>query len=409
MRPLLFGLLLGACSPTAAAPVVSPSDDPADWEVDSTLEYTPHFTEPQWVIPAHNLPPEARAQPSNNNVDIALFEGRLYLGWRTGPTHFASPDVKLHLVSSDDLGHSWKYETSIALGSDCREPSFVALGGTLRFQFFQAGTEMFSFEPKAQWRMSRGADGGWSSLEQWGEPAEVSWNYKVRGGVAWRTSYRGTHYEFGKVPNIEARFTRSDDGRSWAPVKGDGVVYRGGVSEMAFEFDEDGSLWAVTRNEDGDATGFGSHVCTALKDDLGQWTCSPKSFPERYDSPKLLRHGKDIYLLGRRDIGGPFDQMKTQLSFGDQQLQYAASYWGRPKRTALYKINKQAKSIEWLQDLPSCGDTSFPAIARLDAHRFLIANYTSPLDDLDIGWLQGQTSTKGTRIYLTTLQFEATR
>lgn len=401
MRTLPLCLVLAACGP---APAVTPSDDPAAWKVDSAIEYAPKFTEPAWVIPSRALPAETRPMASNNNVDIILFEGRLWLAWRTGPTHFASTETKLHLLSSADLGTTWRFEKTISLGSDMREPSFVALGGVLRFQFFQAGTDMFAFEPRAQWRMTLKKDGTWSELEQWGEAAEVSWNYKVRGGVAWRTSYKGAHYEFGNVPDIAARFTRSTDGLTWSPVKGDGAVYRGGVSEMAFEFDEDGSLWAVTRNEDGDLTGFGSHVCTAPKSDLGEWTCSEKSSPERYDSPKMLRHGKDIYLVARRDVGGPFDQLRSELSFADKQTFYNAAYWGRAKRTALYKIDKVNKKVEWLQDLPSCGDTSFPAIARLDAHRFLIANYTSPLDDLEISWVKGQTQDKGTRIYLTTLE-----
>lgn len=399
-------LLLIACGPPPAAAPTSPSDDPKDYAVDTARTYAPVLSEPSWIIPSRALPVEAHAQPSNNNVDLVLFGGRLYLAWRTAPTHFASKDTRLHLVSSADLGQTWRYETSVALGSDMREPSFVALNGTLRFQFFQAGTDMFAFEPKAQFRMTLGKDGTWGPLEEWGEAAEVSWNYKVRGGVAWRTSYRGSHYAFGKVPDIAARFTRSTDGLTWSPVKGDGAVYRGGVSEIAFEFDEDGTLWAVTRNEDGDATGFGSHVCTAPKDDLGTWTCSAHSSPERYDSPKMLRHGKDLYLVARRDVGGPFDQLRTDLSFGDQQTFYNAAYWGRPKRTALYQLDKATKQVVWLQDLPSCGDTSFPAIARLDAHRFLIANYTSPLDDLDISWVKGQTQDKGTKIYLTTLEFK---
>jgi len=399
-------LILAACGAPPVPKAQSPSDDPKDYTVDSALTYVPTLSEPSWIIPSRALPPEAKAQPSNNNVDLVLFEGRLYLAWRTAPTHFASKDAKLHLISSADLGKTWRYETSVVLGSDMREPAFVALNGTLRFQFFQAGTDMFAFEPKAQFRMTLGPDGKWGPLEEWGEAAEVSWSYKVRNGVAWRSSYKGAHYEFGKMPDISARFTKSTDGLTWEPVKGDGTVYRGGVSEIAFEFDEDGSLWAVTRNEDGDATGFGSHVCTAPKDDLGTWTCSAKSSPERYDSPKMFRHGKDLYLVARRDVGGPFDQLRTDLTFGDMQTFYNAAYWGRAKRTALYQLDKEKKAVVWLFDLPSCGDTSFPAIARLGAHTFLIANYTSPLDDLDISWVKGQTQDKGTKIYLTTLMLQ---
>jgi hypothetical protein len=224
---------------------------------------------------------------------------------------------------------------------------------------------------------------------------------------AWRTSYLGNHYGFGQPSELKAFFTKSTDGVTWTPVKGDGVVYTGGVSEVGFEFDGNGDLWAVTRNEDGDATGFGSHVCTAPRDDLGTWTCSARSNPECYDSPRMFRHGKDLYLVARRDIGGPFDQGRTDLSFAEAQLQYAAAYSGRAKRTALYRIDRNARQVVWLFDFPSAGDTAFPGIVRLDAHRLLISNYTSPLDkDLDRSWWNAQNSEDGTRLYLVELEFK---
>jgi hypothetical protein len=44
---------------------------------------------------------------------------------------------------------------------------------------------------------------------------------------------------------------------------------------------------------------------------------------------------------------------------------------------------------------------------RVDAHRFLIANYTSPVDwDVDRSWLTGQTLQAGTRLYVVELTFE---
>lgn len=392
---------------SCAAPDLTPSDDPADWPVDTRQRWVPRASDAAFIIPSRAM--NALVDPvmaSNNNVDIALFEGRLYLGWRTAPTHFASTETRIHVVSSGDLGQTWQYETTFAMQSDLREPHFLALGGVLRFHFFQGGTDMWAFEPQTLWRSHRRADGTWSEPTAWGEDREVTWLMKVRGGVAWRTSYIGAHYVLGQLPDIRLYFTRSTDGEAWAPVSGDGVVYRGGVSEAAFEFASNGDLWAVTRNEDGDATGFGSHVCVAPAGDLGAWACSPRSDPERYDSPKMFRHGDELYLVARRDVGGPFDQGRTDLSFGDQQTQYLAAYWGRPKRTALYRVDTAARKVEWVLDFPSSGDTAFPSIVRLSAHRFLLANYTSPVETPDISWVQGQTSERGTRIYLLTLEFE---
>ncbi len=403
-RPMALLCCFAACQPKAPA---DPSDDPLDYPVDSSVQYQAVLGEPKWLIPSSHLPKGLFPRASNNNVDLHFFHGRLYLAWRTAPTHFASTETKMQIISSDDDGERWRLEKTIEMGCDMREPSFTVIGDVLRFQFFQAGSDPVAFTPITQWRTTLKADGTWSELESWGPDEEISWNVKLRGGALWRTSYAGTHYDLGATPDIRVSFTRSTDGTTWSNVKGDGVVYRGGVSEVAFEFAADGSLWAVTRNEDGDSTGFGSHVCTAPKDDLGTWACSARSNPQRYDSPKMFRHGDELYLVARRDVGGQFDENRADLSFADQQRLYLLDYWYRPKRTALYRINQETHAIEWVLDFPSSGDTAFPSVIRVDAHRWLIANYTSPLDDLNTSWVDGQTSDKGTQIYLIELRFDA--
>lgn len=404
MRLFLIVASLAACAPPGP---VTPSDDPADWPVDTTTTWRPVLGEPRWLIPGPAIP--AGATPvlaSNNNADLLMHAGRLWLGWRTAPTHFASADTRLHLLSSGDLGQTWRFEKTIHLGADMREPLFLSLGGTLRFHFFEAGTDMFSFEPKQEWRLTLGANGTFGEPERWSTPGHITWSLKTRGGVAWRTSYSGNHYNLGTPSKLELAFTRSTDGVTWEPVAGDGVVYRGGVSEAAFEFDEAGDLWAVTRNEDGDTTGFGSHVCFASRDALGSWDCGTKSDPNRYDSPKLFRHGADLFLVARRNPAGPFDLGRDELTFSQKQTAYLAAYSSSPKRTALYRVDRAARRVVWLQDLPSSGDTAFPSVVRLDAHRFLISNYTSPVDwDVDRSWLTGQTIAAGTRIYLVELSF----
>ncbi len=399
-------LLLLACGKPAPKPV-TPSDDPKDWAVDTSLEYTPKLSEADFLIPSHRDPAETLPLlASNNNVDLHFFDGRLYLAWRNAPTHFAGTQTKLHLMSSADLGQSWRYEASVFMGTDMREPHFLDVGGVLRFQFFQAGTDQLAFEPKTQWRMALQPDGGWSAPEQWGLPEEVSWELKTRGGVAYRGSYLGAHYAIGvdAGPSVDVYFTQSHDGLSWEPTEPDaGVVYSGGASEVGWELDEDGTLWAVLRNEDGDLTGFGSNVCTAAPGHYGHWECAPKSDPYIYESPRMFRHGKDLYLVARRNLDGPYDK-GLDAGFNDQKVANLLSYSDSPKRTALFQIDKLHRQVVWLMDLPSAGDTAFPGIARLDAHRFLVANYTSPVDMPDLTWFQGQTCDCGTKIYLQTIE-----
>ncbi|MBL6975448.1 MAG: hypothetical protein ISR64_06945 [Deltaproteobacteria bacterium] len=110
----------------------------------------------------------------------------------------------------------------------------------------------------------------------------------------------------------------------------------------------------------------------------------------------MFRHGDDLYLVARRDVGWPF---------GGPGGGSLVDYSFRPKRTALYRIDREARRVTHLVDLPGAGDTAFPSIRRTGAHGYLLANYTSPLDEPDITWIFGQTSDLGTLIYLLDIDF----
>ncbi len=391
---LAVALIFAACGPGSDSEDKAPSDDPADYLVDDSPNYRIEVSEPRWVVPSDGLPDVVTPQVANNNVDINFFEDRLFMAWRTAPTHFASDQVEMYVVSSLDGGTNWEFETRIDMKSDMREPRLIDADGRLQLMFFQAGTDMLNFEPVRIWRTFRRELGDWSAPEILLDEPEVPWDVKKRSGKIWMTSYQGKHYSPDPEAGIQVHFKQSTDGLNWRLVDDAPFVYAGGVSEVAFEFDADGSLWAVTRNEDGDESGWGSHVCTVAAGRLGDWDCPQQTDPERYDSPELFRHGDDLYLAARRDIGGPFG------ADGDM-----TAYSLRPKRSALYKIDKQTRKVVHLLDLPGCGDTAFPSVRRSGAHTFLLANYTSPLDEPDISWLQGQTSPAGTRIYLLTITF----
>ena len=65
-----------------------------------------------------------------------------------------------------------------------------------------------------------------------------------------------------------------------------------------------GNIWGVARNEDGDESGWGSRTFFASHDDLSQWDfVSEESDPWIYESPKMFRHGSDLFLVARTDPG----------------------------------------------------------------------------------------------------------
>jgi hypothetical protein len=120
----------------------------------------------------------------------------------------------------------------------------------------------------------------------------------------------------------------------------------------------------------------------------------------------MLRHGDELFIVARRDIGGPFDQGEDDRPLSERRTDYNAQYWNRPKRTALYKVDKAEGAVVHVFDFPSAGDTAFPSIRRTGEHTFLIANYTSDINDPDRTWLEGQEGLDGTSIYLVELRFE---
>lgn len=387
----------------------------------------PIVSDTRWVVPSRSLPSEVSARASNNNVAIEMYDGRLYMGWRTAPFHFAHPDAKLYIVSSGDFGKTWTFETEISMKTDLREPAFLVLNNQLQFFFVELGDQPAEFTPKFTYRILK-TENGWTQPEVVTdfEEGTIPWEMKVRNGVAWATAYKGNHYSTTEDSNLEVYFKKSEDGKTWVDVDpANKVIYRGGVSEVGFEFDAKGNIWGVMRNEDGDKSGFGSHLSFAKAAEPGRWVTPKKSNRYRYDSPRMLRVGSEIYLIARRNIvyidqkkerfiEWPYDLLTPFENIANTRMAYLAAYGLLPKRTSVYKIDQKNKKIVWLKDLPSASDTSFPSIVQIGPKKFLLANYSTPLikdSKRDINtrrwtWLQGQLSVNiGSHIYLTTLDF----
>lgn len=326
------------------------------------------------------------------------------MAFRTGPYHFASKKTGLYVISTQDF-KTWKKEFELFNGRDAREPYLIAINDTLHFYFFTAGTKLTSFKPdRIKHYILNGNQ--WIQKDDILEAGEVQWEMKKRSDKIYLTTYIGEHYQLKGESDVRLNFKHTINGYKFYPADTSSVVYRGGVSECAFEFDKDGNLWAVTRNEDGDKNGFGSQLAFANKNDLQNWTFSNNIDPNCYMSPKMFRHNNELYLIGRKQLGKkPFGKAKKNLSMQKQRLKNWIGFSLTPKTTALYRVNKQLMKIEWITDLPGNGDTAFPSIQRLNQHQFLLANYSSPLDRRKKrSWLSGQFGRTG--IYLCVLSFE---
>lgn len=167
-------------------------------------------------------------------------------------------------------------------------------------------------------------------------------------------------------------------------------------------------MWGVMRNEDGDDSGFGSRIFFASKSSYYQdWQLFPAnaSDPNIFESPRMFAHDGELYLIARRDLNPPFQRASRLLPFTVQKYINLAEYSERAHTTALWKLNRQTKTLEWIIDLPGCGDTAFPSILKIGPKRYLVANYSSPLKHTNWSWIHGQTSSEGTQIYLIEIVF----
>lgn len=380
-------------------------DDPAEYDDEFQVDekYQPVVSKPFWLVPSVSLPQGLDVQTSNNNVSLVRYRDRIYLAFRTSKNHFASKFTQMHILSTADGVH-WEKELELKLGRDVREPFLLVTNDTLRFYYFKAGTSMTSFSPDYINMIYKVQGQGWSAPQKVMEKGEVHWSMKKRNGRYYATSYKGSHYKIFGKSKVQLKFRESIDGVNWSYVGDTVAVYQGGVSEVDFEFDRNGDLWAVGRLEDGDFSGFGTQLFYAAKDDLSKWTYLPNAIKEAHMSPKIFRHNDEIYLIARRQLGKkPFGFAKEFLGMPLRRLANWINYSLTPKTTALFRLNKKSKVLEHIMDIPGAGDTALPSILRLSKDLFLLANYTSDPVHSNRSWLKGQLNP--TYVYLILLSF----
>lgn len=344
------------------------------------------------VIPSDGLPDGVVSQNSNNNLDVVRHNGRVFLAFRTGPTHFASANVEMYIVSSTDQEH-WDFEAKFDRDTDLREPRFLAFDGRLFMYYAVLGTNIMDFEPQGIMITEYQEQGKWTEPEWILEKGMIPWRTKVVNGVPYMLAYKGGEniYDFEEGTHEDLYFLTTRDGKNWTPVvEGKGVAYRGGCSETDFEFADDGALIAVCRNELGDQDGYGSKICRAEPGALADWKCVPDL--KKYDSPLVFKHGSDIYLVGRRNVSktGYFDLKKGKDTDPKAGLNYSIDYWRRPKRCSIWKVDPVELKVSFMDDLPSKGDTCFPSVIPMSENEYMLYNYSSPVDGKDVSWHEGQ-------------------
>jgi hypothetical protein len=393
MRVALIVVACVACSEPAYELDDSRAPCPALGAVcDPPAGPRPAISAPVTIAPSDRLPPQVISQTSHNNLDVIWFRGRLFFAFRTAPYHFASDQVVMYVVSTDDNEH-WTFETSFDMDTDLREPRFLAIGDRLFLYFAVLGDYLAEFTPKEARVSEYLGPQAWSDSRVVFEPTFIPWRTKTIAGAPSILGYVGGEhiYEPGGA-GVKVSWWTTDDGVTMAPrVADQPIVLEGGSSETDLVTLDDGSLVAVSRNELGDALGWGMKICRADAATPGDWHCVAD--PKKYDSPLLFRHGSDVYLIGRRQVTatGNYDLFLRDLSPAEQTRAYELDYWQTPKRCALWRVDTATLAVAHVLDLPSSGDTCFAGLVELGDGRYLVYDYTSPLDaDLDRTWMNAQ-------------------
>jgi len=369
------------------------------------------------IVPGPGLPAGVEFGAANNNLDVArTLDGDVFLALRTAPNHFASPDVRIVVLRSRDE-IAWELDTEFALGRDLREPRLLAHADRLILFVSRLGVDPVAFEPEGMSIATRDRTGRWSTLEPLGPPGTIGWRARHIDGVAALLTYQGGGTAYGPgMPDMRIDLLRSDDGVAWRPWDADGhPLYAGGGGEADFARGETGDSFGVIRVESGDARGWGSRVCRAPEHDPTLWQC--RSDPRKYDSPYVFAHDGEIYLVGRRHLrgDGKFDRgvgPEHGRWRGLRTLWNHLGYSFARKRCALWRFAADVPEKEgvgarlaFVLDLPSRGDTCFPAVLRGEhPDEWIVYDYSSPLDGPDLRWLEGQLGE--TRIYRHTLRFD---
>ena len=163
----------------------------------------------------------------------------------------------------------------------------------------------------------------------------------------------------------------------------------GGGTETDFAVDSSKTLFAVVRNEAGDAAGAGSKLCRGNGVTLGDWVC--KTDVRKYDSPLVFIHEDEVYVVGRRNLSGDgrYDISTHQGAL--RTIQNELAYITTAKRCAVWHWDKAKDELGFVMDLPSRGDTCFPSkLEGAEPGHVVIYDYSSDIDGPELPWSAGQ-------------------
>jgi hypothetical protein len=336
---------------------------------------------PPWLIDAKIL---VRGDPAstncrtrvcqhNENTDLTVWHGAIYLVHRTANSQVLGPNSSLRVYRSLDHGRRFQLQAVIPApaGRDIRDPCFYVVGKRL---FIKAITRLPGFALRDQDAGSisvqtHSTDGRrWSPTRAIGPRGWGFWRVVMRGGVDYTTAY-----EDG---DLRVVLYRSTDGVRWTRGPQIYGIAADTPLEAELAFSPSGRYLLALVRLDGnnvDLLGFRGRLRTKVcwaRVPYSRFTCPETLDGVRLDGAVAFYWQQRLFVIARKHLRGPAIR----------------------KRTALYELTGRLEGgpiriREW-GELPSAGDTSYAGVAPLGGPRFLVTWYSSPLAG-DPSWLVG--------------------
>ena len=331
--------------------------------------------------------------------DLARWNGRFYLAFRTAPTHFPSTKAHLQIFTSVN-GERWQAEYVLDHIHDVRDPHFLEFQDEL-YLFFMSHTHGFRHHGPETISYMKKTNNGWAEPVVLPVRKSGFWDVKASNGRVYMSAYSRNGEEERKTRR-QFRFLASNDLLHWetvitSPITRKTLGYYE-TSEASFAFDPQGKIVGTIRSLIYPNLNFSFHT-----DKPEDWQITVDRF--KCDGPRLFSYKGEYYLAARRSLFYSLRSEPYRFFSGLRNLVNITRYSFSRKRTALYHFDKDKLQISHIVDLPSHGDTGYSAVAHLEGNRYLMVYYSSDIrSGKDVSWARGQLGE--TKLYSTVLTIE---
>jgi hypothetical protein len=303
----------------------------------------------------------------DENTDLTIFEGAIYLVHRTAISQVLGPNSSLRVYRSDDLGKNFNLLAVIPapIDRDLRDPSFFVINGQLAIKAITRlpvnSTRDSNVDSISIVSISPDGGSSWGPLAPAGPPMWSFW--RVRDGAD------GTHYSAAYQDGDQSVVLFSSaDGVTWTQ----GALIYGVAADTPLEtelvFMPSGNLIAFVRMDGTDDEILGSmgrlrtKVCTAPPP-YATFDCSYELDGARLDGPVAFFYKQRLFFVAREHY------LEVQ----------------NRKRTALYEIHMDSEtgpfSFTMHGEFKSAGDTSYAGVVPTSGSQFLVTYYSSNLHE----------------------------